>query len=199
MLAACSGTEAPNEALAVAPSPRGEVDVWTVAPGIAPLACGAELATDQHGVLTLDTLTGPRVLSERIAEPATVSDDGRLVVWTDDGTSPGSTALRVAQCTAATWSSTRTLVDDRGTPNRIAIAPDADRIAYVSSRHGIASVWIVRVDTGEAVQLTNRTVQRRPGAAPKDFVPVPSREPPRFEGPRIVWRAPDGEHSAVLP
>jgi hypothetical protein len=196
--AACSGSG--DVETTSTPLRGNEVDVSAVRATKTSVGCSATLDTNERGTLAISAGTTRLILSERLVEPAIVDAVGRTIVWTDDGEQPGSTALRVAHCSSeGAWQSPRTLVDDGGTPNRIAVSADASHIAYVSSANGLAALWVVAVDTGETLQLTNRDLVRVPGAAPDGFVPVPDRSPPRFEGDRLVWSSRQGKHEVVLP
>jgi len=85
--------------------------------------------------------------------------------------------------------------------DRPALSPDGEWVAFVSGRTGIASLWIAPFAGGEAIQLTNRDLERRriPGEVPRGFVPPPHLSAPQFDGDRLVWRSPAGEHAVELP
>ena len=84
-------------------------------------------------------------------------------------------------------------------PDRVALAEDGSRIAWVAaSATGIAAVFYRELPDGDVVQLTNHGVRRK-GQPPANFVAPPHRSPPIFEGNRLVWDAPDGAHSVVIP
>lgn len=84
--------------------------------------------------------------------------------------------------------------DDGGPPRALAAAPGADdspqllpdgRVAFVSGRSGVASVWIVDQTPGAAPrQLTN--VGERPGALSSSFVPPPEG-PITVDGDRLSF------------
>lgn len=92
-------------------------------------------------------------------------------------------------------------VTDAGHPDRATISPDGRSIAWVASADGLPAVFAARFDGGAAAQLTNRDLTWTPGQEPAGFVPPPHEGPLTFtdDGHALVWRAPDGEHRAVLP
>ena len=96
------------------------------------------------------------------------------------------------------WDGPRVLDDHADRP---ALSPDGRWVVYVSGRTGIASLWVVPFEGGDAIQLTNVGLEdrRAPGHPPEGFVAPPHEGPPRFEGTRLVWKAPDGNHTVDLP
>jgi hypothetical protein len=138
------------------------------------------VATDVIGVPTLDA-EGTRFVYCRQAVGLGLSS---IEAWgrTEDGS----------------WDGPRVLDDHADRP---AISPDGERVAFVSGRTGVASIWLVPFAGGEAMQLTNVALEDRrvPGQPPDGFVAPPHQGPPRFDGDALVWDAPDGHHRVVLP
>ncbi len=95
----------------------------------------------------------------------------------------------------------RVLVPASFNADRPAISGDGERVAFVSGKTGLASIWVVPFAGGEPVQVTNVGVARRKGerGAPEGFVPPPVDDSLRFEGNALVWTAPDGPRRAELP
>lgn len=97
------------------------------------------------------------------------------------------------------WLGPRVLVRQGDRP---ALSPDGQQVAYVSGDTGVASLWVMPFGGGGAVQLTNVDLDTSgacPGQPPAGFVDPPHRGPPRFDGDRLVWDAPDGPHAVALP
>jgi len=119
-----------------------------------------------------------------IRPPATLADGTR--VESRKGAAPGESDL---------W-----LVSRTGEARAIASAPGADdmplilgdgRVAFVSTRSTLASIWIFDPRTGEATQLTNRGLVA--GKPREGFVPPPMErwttvgEELRYESSPGVW------------
>jgi len=70
----------------------------------------------------------------------------------------------------------RPLLQWPGTEDRPVVSPAGDRVAFVSGRTGIASIWLLDLETAETRQLTNVGLDeapRAPGSPPRGFVPPP--------------------------
>jgi hypothetical protein len=109
--------------------------------------------------------TRTQLLDRAIGRPAALADGSVVVARRSD--EPGETDL---------W-----LVDEHGAARTLAPAPGPDdlpiaipdgRVAFVSARTGIASIWIVDPAVGAATQLTNRGLVV--GGARTNFVPPPN-------------------------
>jgi hypothetical protein len=81
-------------------------------------------------------------------------------------------------------SGARVLVPMAWRPDRVAVSPDGQHVAFVSGRTGLASVYVVSVEDEAPRQLTN-TGLSGPGI-PQGFVPPP-RTAPRFAGEQLCW------------
>lgn len=122
--------------------------------------------------------------------PQAVSERGDRAAWSWKEPEAPSTELRVATRGPYGWSAPQVLVA-QGNPDRVAMDPTGEVVAYVSGATGLASVYIVPFQGGESVQLTN--VDLRPGAGrPPGFVPPPHDHSLRFDGPWLRWDSPEG-------
>ena len=115
-------------------------------------------------------------LSTELLEPPAVSEDGRRValVRRDAGLVSAIELLENGQVRRLT---------DEGAPDRVALSPEGQHIAWVASPQGLPSVFVAPWD-GEPVQLTN--VDLPPGSPPPGFVDPP-RSAPAFDGRFVVW------------
>jgi hypothetical protein len=129
---------------------------------------------DAEGTLLVPGDDGRRVARlDRVAAGMAVLDDGALVVSRLDDEPGGSTLWRVPAD-----GEPQALAPAAG-PNELPIALPGGRIAFVSGRTTVASLWIFDPATGEARQLTNRGLVA--GRSLEGFVP-----PPTLEGGRVV-------------
>ena len=67
-----------------------------------------------------------------------------------------------------------------------------DGLAFVSGVTGIASLWVLDLESGETLQVTNVGVEdepRAPGVAPRGFVPPPDPETLRWDDDGVHWVA----------
>ena len=126
---------------------------------------GAVFAVNERAELVRIDADGERRLLDGVVGRPAPRADGSVVVARDHG-ELGESDL---------W-----LVDDGGGARVLAPAPGGDdvpialpdnRVAFVSGRTGIASLWTVNVETGELRQITNRHL--RLGEPLVDFVPPP--------------------------
>jgi TolB protein len=79
-------------------------------------------------------------------------------------------------------------------PDDLPIALPGDRVAFVSGRTGIASLWTVDVRTGATVQLTNRGLSI--GKPLTDLVPPPVKVE-SVDDKSLIYDAGDGERWRV--
>jgi len=91
------------------------------------------------------------------------------------------------------------VVVDQGSPDRAAIAPDGQQIAWVASVDGLPAVFVAPFDGGAPTQLTNVGLSPGVGGPPNGFVEPPHGDPLRFEGGALAWDAPGGAVRVVLP
>ncbi|MCB9674583.1 MAG: hypothetical protein H6737_05660 [Alphaproteobacteria bacterium] len=82
----------------------------------------------------------------------------------------------------------RVLVGPDVRPDRVALAPDGQTVAYVSGMTGWASVYVQALD-GAPRQLTNIGLARRKSTPPEGFTAPPHEGPPVFEGDALCWTA----------
>jgi len=191
VLTSC-GAQAPDAASAPiqdAGAPPRLAGEWTLAGGTRLLL--------QDGHLSL--VDGPDVwtLADRVIGPPAVSDAGDRIAYCRQGEGVELGSIEVWELGEGARQGPRVLAGG----DRPALSPSGEWVAFVSGRTGIASLWLVPFAGGDAVQLTNRGLESRwiPGQAPAGFVPPPHEGPPRFDGDRLVWRSPAGEHSLELP
>ena len=205
LLAACAPQperEAPVELPVDAGAPPRERGTWELQ--------GATLVL-ADGTLVLETPGARQTLAHDVVGPPAVSADGDRVAYARQVGQAALSSIAVidGRGVDGSWSEPRTLV---GHADRPALSPDGGQVAFVSGSSGIASVWLVPFEGGEPVQLTNRDLRspavspdaldgpvHPPGQPPAGFVPPPHTGPPRFEGDRLVWDAPDGAHGVDLP
>jgi hypothetical protein len=135
----------------------------------------------QEGELTRDD----QVVVDRVHGPVAVAQD--RVVLARLHTAPVHTELVVVDRAAAPR-----VLPVAGDPSRVALSPDGQQIAWVSTGLGFASVWVSAIAPWSPVQLTNVDLVRRKGRAPQGFVPPPSTSM-HFEGGQLVWRSEAGE------
>jgi len=110
-----------------------------------------------------------------------------------------TTELVVAEQIDGGWNE-EVRISGAAMPERPAISPDGETIAFTSGVSGLASVWIMPFEGGvDPVQLTNVGVhlkKRSPGVPPEGFVPPPVDDSLAFDGDELEWNGPDGPHSA---
>jgi hypothetical protein len=136
----------------------------------------------------------PGVVLERVLGPPALSADGHTAVVARV-TDTGSELVLLRQVDT-TWSQAEVLVETHH-PDRPALDPGGHRLAYVAGP--VAALWLLDLETGARTQLTNMVTDHLPGQPPTGWLPVPHAAPPRFVGDTLVWDAPDGPHSLVLP
>ncbi|HEV8323455.1 MAG TPA: hypothetical protein VG389_17700 [Myxococcota bacterium] len=97
---------------------------------------------------------------------------------------------------AAAASAPFAVTDWEGAEDGPALSPDGARVAFVSGRTSVASIWVAPARAGggaAAVQVTNAGVTRAaraPGLPPSGFVPPPDAGTLRWEDPAtLAWEA----------
>ncbi len=169
--------------------------------GVREVALGCTLAWAGERMELACPDATPVVIPHLVGVPA-ASADGSRVAWShapDDG---DRTRIEVVARDGDRWGEPRVLVEGEGRPDRVALDAAGERVAYVAAADGIAALWVVPFAGGEPVQLTNvglASAPREPGQPPEGFVPVPHRGPPVFDGDRLTWTSPEGEHAVELP
>lgn len=105
------------------------------------------------------------------------------------------TELVVAEWDGAAWTESVRIAGPPA-PDRPAISPDGETIAFVSGVTGVASVWVTPFEGGvDPTQLTNvglHLVKRDPAHPPAGFVPPPIDGSLTFDGDELSWTTPDG-------
>jgi hypothetical protein len=161
------------------------------------LAGGAKLALAERALALRGPAGAARIAGNVVGRPA-VSADGARFVFVRESERELRTEVLAVELRDGAWSAPRSLADE-GTPDLVSISPDGRLVAFVAGAGGIAAVWVVPFDGGPPVRLTNAGLRREGAGPPPGFVPVPLRDPPRFEGEQLVWTSRQGEHRAVLP
>lgn len=139
-------------------------------------------------------LVWDRVLTEDLVANAVVDETGARFAFAervDGGPQTRVWACQVEQGCRVRWA--------EGHPDRLAIAPAGDQLAWVASVDGLPVVQVAGFEGGEPISLTNIGLDRSAPGRPAGFVPPPHDGPVRFDGPRIVWSSPEGAHQVVLP
>ena len=161
------------------------------------LAGGAKLALAKRA-LEITGLAGATRIAEGVVGRPAVSADGARFVFARELAGDLTTEVLAVELLDGAWTAPRLLANE-GTPDLVAISPDGRYVAFVAGAQGIAAVWVVPFDGGSPIQLTNVGLRADGKGRPEGFVPIPLREPPRFEGGRLVWTARDGAHEVELP
>jgi hypothetical protein len=119
-----------------------------------------------------------------------VSADGRRRAFARRDADRASTALVLAEATPEGW--TERVLLDAHNPDRPALTPDGEAVAFVWASTGLASVWVAPFNGGDPRQLTNVGVRPgKPGRPPEGWT-APPPGPPTFDGPVLRWEGPDG-------
>jgi hypothetical protein len=184
--------------------------------GAEPMGRGSwELAGDAvlrlaDGRLTVEQPGMEWRLADQVAGEPAVAADGDRLVYARRGDGVGLSSLEAWEIgDEGVWVGPRALA---GQADRPALSPDGERVAFVSGRSGIASVWLTPFDGGEPIQLTNVGVtspalsdtpidgpRHPPGQPPAGFVPPPHDGSLRFDGDHLRWEAPEGSREVALP
>lgn len=138
---------------------------------------------DADGVLWRRSETSARRLIDRVAGVPALLPDGSVVV-SRLGDEPGDSDLWVVPVSGEP----RVLAPAAG-PDDMPVALPDGRIAFVSGRTTVASVWLLDVGRGEATQLTNRGL--RAGKNMEGFVPTPA-EKMAVDGSSLVYESAPG-------
>ena len=178
-------------------APRGEETegrpVWD---GAWEVAAGRVVSIE--GRLVLRAASGSLTLADELVGAPAVSDDGQRLALCRRGEGPGDSVLETLRIgedgIVGRW-----VLEAEGSPDRVALDPAGERVAWVNGAGGVAAVFLATFPDGVPVQLTNVDVERVPGQAPLGFVPPPHDGPLRFEGGALVWASPDGPQRQVLP
>ncbi|MDP7111613.1 MAG: hypothetical protein QGH45_06610 [Myxococcota bacterium] len=184
--------------------------------GMGPMELGSwELAGDavlrlSSGLLIIEQQGLDWRLAYQVAGLPAVAAVGDRLVYARRGDGVGLSSLEAWELgDDGAWTGPRALAEQADRP---AISPDGERIAYVSGRSGMASVWLTYFDGGDPSQLTNVGVtspalsevpldgpRHTPGEPPAGFVPPPLDGSLRFDGDHLRWEAPDGPRGVALP
>ena len=145
-----------------------------------PTLAGAWILSDGTTVRVADgmLLAGELQLAAELLEPPTVRGDRVLFVRR----AASGPATEVVLFDGAE----QVLHRERASLSRPALSDDGRLLAFVSGRSGLASVWLVRLSTGELTQVTNVGVTRVPGRAPEGFADPPPG-PPTVTADAVSW------------
>lgn len=138
----------------------------------------------EDGRLVVGEGAAERVLLEGVTRGIAVLDDGSVVA-PRAGDEPGETDLWIVPPEGKP----RPLAPAKGPDDGPIALPDG-RVAFVSGRTTVASLWVVDPKTGQARQLTNRGLVA--GGARKGFVPPPAGRTFVVDG-NLVYDAGGGE------
>ena len=161
------------------------------------------------GVLRLTQHGRQWTLADQVADLPAVAPAGDRLVYARRGEGVGLVTLEAWELgDGGDWLGPRAVADG----DRPALSADGERVAFVSGRSGVASIWLVAFDGGESTQLTNAGVtspalspapldgpRHTPGEPPPGFVPPPVDGSLRFDGDTLRWRGPTGDHQVAVP
>lgn len=148
------------------------------------------LVVDRDGVLWRRSEKSSRRLIDRVAGSPVVLPDGSIVVSRLGG-EPGESDLWLLPRVG----DPRVLAPAVG-PDDMPVALEDGRVAFVSGRTSVASIWVLDVANGEPTQLTNRGLAA--GKRMDGFVPTPA-ERMTVEGGKILYETSPGTWWAVDP
>jgi TolB protein len=162
------------------------------------------------GLLVLEQRGLDWRLADQVAGTPAVAEAGDRLVYARRGDGVGLSSLEAWELgDGGDWTGPRGLAEQADRP---AISPDGERVAYVSGKSGIASIWLTSFDDGDPIQLTNVGLtspalseapldgpRHTPGQPPAGFVPPPRDGSLRFDGDHLRWEAPDGPRGVALP
>ena len=205
--AAPSGAGGATVAAAVAPEPpaRTREDVGAEAGGPAmdatprpppvPLWGGAALEQRQGAVVLVQNGEVLQTVPGALADEPAASADGRVVALSV--TAGVHESLLTLSHVQDQWQ-LHTWIQGHHTITRLGIDDAGARLAFVwpGTKGGVSAVYLLDLGDTDAAprRLTNRS-PRVPGQPPADFVPLPLRGPPYFDGPMLRWTAEDGPHA----
>lgn len=137
----------------------------------------------------------PVLLDEGVLPELALSQDGTRLAWARGGPEtvlvwsplPPDGTLRVVDASPCA-------------KDRPAFSPDGRRLAFVSGCSGIASLWVLDLDSpSPPLQVTNVGLTRVPGQEPQGFVPPPEGRDLTWQGDTLVWTARGRTWSARVP
>ena len=189
-LAACaapSGAEIGGPAMDTMPRPA-PMTLWG----------GAVLEQREGAVVLVRDGEVVHTVRGALADEPAASADGRVVALSV--TSGVHESLLTLSLRQDHWQLHAWIQGDH-TLTRLGMDAAGERLAFVwpGPKGGVAGVYLLDLgDTDAAPQrLTNRS-PRVPGQPPADFVPLPLRRAPFFEGSTVRWIAEDGPHAVEL-
>ena len=160
---------------------------------------GGAVLEQRHGaVMLVQEGEVVQTVSGALADEPAASANGRVVALSV--TAGIHEALLTFSVRDDRWES-RTWIQGVHTVTRLGMDGAGERLAFVwpGPTGGVSALYLLDLGNPEAApqRLTNRG-PRAPGQPPADFVALPIREPPYFEGPMLRWPAQDGPHAVEL-
>ncbi len=162
------------------------------APGGTTSSAAYAAIVKEGGDLYLQTPTTTRLIDTGVDPRVAISPDERQLVYAKQGFVQETDLWTVALPDGIPTQ----LTDWRGSEDRPTFSPDGARLVFVSGFTGVASVYVVdHPGTGivareHARQVTNANLgPKRPGFAPKNFVPPPTGTDYAWTGDNLTWNA----------
>jgi hypothetical protein len=92
------------------------------------------------------------------------------------------------------------LIKNNHLVDRLAFDAAGARLTFVwaGEQGGVAGLYLLRLPDGAPARLTNRAAAA-PGQRPADWLPLPLRAAPVFDGDTLRWTSEQGAHSLKLP
>lgn len=93
------------------------------------------------------------------------------------------------------------LTDWPGSEDRPVFSPDGRHVAFFSSHSGLASLYVVDVQSGAIEQVTNVGLEqaKRMGGPPAGFVPPPMEGLPTWDNAGVHYVSADGPVTVEMP
>lgn len=165
---------------------------------------GAVLEQREGAVVLIQDGEVVQTVRGALADEPAVSADGRVVALSvTSGVHESLLTLSARSAHAAHEENWQLHAWSRGdhTVTRLGIDAAGERLAFVwpGPKGGVSAVYLLDLSDRDASpqRLTNLS-PRVPGQPPGDFVPLPLRGAPFFEGSTVRWIAEDGAHAVEL-
>jgi hypothetical protein len=199
VLLGCAACSPPSGAV-VAEIGRPAMDA-TPRPSPVSLWGGAVLEQRQGAVVLVQHGEVVQTVRGALSDAPATSADGRVVALSVTEGVHGSLltfSLRSAHAADEESWQLHAWIQGDHTITRLGMDAAGKRLAFVwpGPKSGVAGVYLLDLGDADAApqRLTNRS-PRVAGQPPADFVPLPLRGPPFFDGPLLRWTAEDGSHA----